>query len=176
MKTLSRHQQGQAGRAALMKAAVAVFSRKGFEDTSVEEICLAAGYSKGGFYFHFRGKDDLLAQILEHDVDLTRAEWLDALTVELWAGAVRNEAVRDRLVERDEARRRRLLDAALACGQDPKGARRMLDLLLLLDTGLGVQQRFSPHPIDEAQCFVDSLVATLTAPAELPERRRRTAS
>jgi AcrR family transcriptional regulator len=177
MKSLSKHQRGRAARNALMKAALAVFSRKGFEDTSIEEICLAAGYSKGGFYFHFRGKDDLLAQILEHDVDLARAGWLDALTVELWAGAARNRAVRERLDEREHARRRRFLDAALAGGQDPKSASRMLDLLLLLSAGLGVQQRFCPYPVDGAQRFVDSLLATLTAPATgMPERRRRAAS
>ena len=160
-----------------MRVAVAVFSRKGFENTSVEEICLAAGYSKGGFYFHFRGKNDLLVQILKRDVDVIGAEWLDALTAELWAGAARNEAVRERLAERQESRRRDLIDDALACGQDPTTAPRMLELLLVLDAGLRVQQRFSARPADEALRFVEAMVATLTVPAtELPEYGRRAAS
>jgi len=177
MKSLSRHRRGRAARAALMRAALAVFSRKGVEDTSVDEICLAAGYSKGGFYFHFRSKDDILAQILQNDIDVTGAGRLDAFAVELWAGAGRNETLRERLAQRHDARRRSLLDDALACGQDPKSAPRMLDLLLLLDTGLGVQQRLSSFTIDETQDFIDSLLATLTSPMTgLPARGRQAAS
>ena len=156
---------------------MAVFSRKGFENTSVEEICLAAGYSKGGFYFHFRGKDDLLAQILKRDVDFAGTEWLDALTADLWATAARNEAVRERLAERQESRCRELFNDALARGQDPTTTSRMPQLLLLLETGLRVQQRFSARSATEAQRFVDALVAALAAPAaEPPEQGRRAAS
>ena len=53
---LPKRQRHEEGRARLLEAALRVLSRKGFEGTSVEDICRAAGYSKGGFYFHFRGK------------------------------------------------------------------------------------------------------------------------
>ena len=160
-----------------MRAALAVFSRKGVEDTSVEEICLAAGYSKGGFYFHFRGKDDILTQILQDDIDITGTRRLDAFALELWAGAGRNETLRERLAQRHSARRRSLLDDVLACGQDPKSAPQMLDLLLLLDTGLGVQQRFSSFTIAETREFIGSLLAALTSPTtELSEHGQRAAS
>ena len=53
----------------------------------------------------------------------------------------------------------------------------MLDLLLLLDTGLGVQQRLSSFTIDETQDFIDSLLVTLTSPTTgLAARGRRAAS
>ena len=159
-----------------MRAAVAVFSRKGVEDTSVEEICLATGYSKGGFYFHFRGKDDILAQILQNDIDFTSAGRLDPFAVELWAGAGRDDTLRELLAQRHNARRRTLLDDALACGQDPKSAPQMLDLLLLLDTGLGVQQWFSSFTIDETQEFIGSLLATLTSPTTVLQARGRRAA
>jgi AcrR family transcriptional regulator len=164
MKTLSKRQRGRAGRANLIRAALGVFSRKGFESTSVEEVCLAAGYSKGGFYFHFRSKDDLLAAILERDGEIADGGWLDALSAELWAQAARDEAVRGRLAQRDDSRQQKLLKYALASGKDPKSASRLLGLLLLLDAGLRVQQRFLTAPGDEAQRFVDSLLAALTLP------------
>ena len=156
-----------------MKVALAVFSRKGLQDTSVEDICLAAGYSKGGFYFHFRGKDDLLIQILEHGTDLVREKSYDALAAELWWQAGRNEQVRTRLVRRHERRRQELLHDAEMSGNDPKRAIGLLDLLLLLQTGLVVQRRFLPSTPVEAQGVVDSLLAALTTPAMEKGRGRR---
>jgi AcrR family transcriptional regulator len=161
-----------------MRAAVALFSRKGFENTSVEEICLAAGYSKGGFYFHFRGKNDLLAQVLEQEGDVTSTGWLDAFTAELWAAAARNEALRRRLADRYNSPRRSLLETALARAEDPKSVTRsLMDLLLTLDAGLRVQQRFSVSSAAEARGFVDSLLTLMTEPGiELPAHRAREAS
>jgi len=175
MKTLGR-QRGQAGRAALTKAALLLFSRKGFEDTSVEEICLAAGYSKGGFYFHFGGKDDLLLQIMDNAGLLVDAHRSGALVAELWAQAARKEAVRARLTQHHDARRRSVLQTAVTTAEDQGNATRLLDLLLLLDAGLRVQGRFPTSPGGEAQDLVDSLLAALSAPStELARRSSRAA-
>jgi AcrR family transcriptional regulator len=46
-------------RAALLEAAVTVFARDGFEQTSVNEISRAADLTKGAFYQHFRDKDEV---------------------------------------------------------------------------------------------------------------------
>ncbi|WP_242424826.1 TetR/AcrR family transcriptional regulator, partial [Frankia sp. EI5c] len=35
----------------------------GIEDTKVEEICQAAGVTKGTFYFHFAHKEDILLEM-----------------------------------------------------------------------------------------------------------------
>jgi len=154
-----------------MKAALALFSRKGFEETSVEEICLAAGYSKGGFYFHFSGKDDLLAQILDGAADFADGRRSGPLAAELWAQAGRNESVRGHLSSRYETRRRSLLPETLAAGETRTNASRFVDLLLLLEAGLRVQQQFAPSSADEAQDLVDSLFAALVKPSMQRTRR-----
>jgi TetR/AcrR family transcriptional repressor of nem operon len=41
-----------------------LFSLKGFLSTSIQDILKAADTSKGGFYNHFRSKEDLLSSVL----------------------------------------------------------------------------------------------------------------
>ena len=48
-----------------------LFSLKGFLGTSLLDILSAAGTSKGGFYNHFRSKEDLFY----HVIDEARQEW-----------------------------------------------------------------------------------------------------
>jgi AcrR family transcriptional regulator len=47
-------------------AAVDLFARHGFANTSVQQIVDAAGVTKGAMYHYFRSKDDLLVGIYEH--------------------------------------------------------------------------------------------------------------
>ena len=42
-----------------------LFSLKGFLGTSLQDILAAAGTSKGGFYNHFRSKEDLFYSVLD---------------------------------------------------------------------------------------------------------------
>ncbi|MGZ3097478.1 TetR/AcrR family transcriptional regulator [Streptomyces sp. H62] len=46
-------------RANLLDAAFAVFAAKGFGRVSIEEVCEAAGYSRGAFYSNFDSLDEL---------------------------------------------------------------------------------------------------------------------
>lgn len=46
-------------RTRLLDAALGVIRRQGFAATSVEDLCKAAGVTKGAFFHHFRSKDDL---------------------------------------------------------------------------------------------------------------------
>ncbi|MDX3456495.1 TetR/AcrR family transcriptional regulator [Streptomyces sp. ME02-8801-2C] len=46
-------------RANLLEAAFAVFAAKGFGRVSIEEVCEAAGYSRGAFYSNFDSLDEL---------------------------------------------------------------------------------------------------------------------
>ncbi|MBU2643315.1 TetR/AcrR family transcriptional regulator [bacterium] len=48
-----------------------LFSLKGYNNTSIHDILDAAGASKGGFYNHFKSKEDLFFQVLER----ARAGW-----------------------------------------------------------------------------------------------------
>ena len=47
------------GRARLLDAALTVIRAKGYADTTVDELCRAAGVTKGAFFHHFRSKEEL---------------------------------------------------------------------------------------------------------------------
>jgi len=48
----------------LLEVSKELFSEKGYQGTSVEEIVKRANLSKGAFYFHFRSKEELLTEII----------------------------------------------------------------------------------------------------------------
>ena len=67
-------------RTALVDAMRRVALAKGFPATTVDEVCELAGVTKGSFYHHFSGKDDLGAAALESYFDdvvaaFTAGEW-----------------------------------------------------------------------------------------------------
>jgi len=62
----------------ILAAATAVFAQKGFAGASVDDIVQASGISKGGLYWHFKSKDELIAAILSQFFDQEMAA-LDAL-------------------------------------------------------------------------------------------------
>lgn len=56
--------RGRATRARLLDAGVAVFSRKGFHATRVDDIVKRARTSHGTFYLYFSSKDELFEQLV----------------------------------------------------------------------------------------------------------------
>jgi TetR/AcrR family transcriptional regulator len=58
-----RRQRQELGRAQILDAAEAAFSRKGFYETTVAEIAALAEFSVGAVYGFFADKDDLYAQV-----------------------------------------------------------------------------------------------------------------
>lgn len=55
-----------ATRDGLMEAAFDLVRAKGLAATSVDEICAAAGVSKGAFFHHFKSKEQLAAAAADH--------------------------------------------------------------------------------------------------------------
>lgn len=53
----------------LMTAAVTVFADRGIIGASVEEICEAAGFTRGAFYSNFVDKDELVLALLRREID-----------------------------------------------------------------------------------------------------------
>lgn len=49
----------------ILMAAMAVFARKGFAKASMNDIVHESGLSKGGVYWHFKSKDELLKAIFD---------------------------------------------------------------------------------------------------------------
>lgn len=53
-------------RSKLLDAAIDVIRRKGYAATTVDDICAEAGVTKGSFFHHFKTKEDLALQLVEH--------------------------------------------------------------------------------------------------------------
>lgn len=49
----------------ILKAAQSLFSEKGFEQTTIEDISKLSGYSRRTIYAYFKSKDDILHHIIE---------------------------------------------------------------------------------------------------------------
>jgi AcrR family transcriptional regulator len=58
-------EQGEATRAALVRAAQRLFTRKGYGATSTEEIVRAAKVTRGALYHHFSDKEELFRAVFE---------------------------------------------------------------------------------------------------------------
>lgn len=52
-------------KAHILATALAVFAEKGFAKASMNDIVRASGLSKGGIYWHFKSKDDLITAIFD---------------------------------------------------------------------------------------------------------------
>jgi AcrR family transcriptional regulator len=52
-------------RISLLRSAARLFSKRGMEGTSVEEIAAEAGYTKGAFYANFKSKEELFLTMLD---------------------------------------------------------------------------------------------------------------
>lgn len=66
-------------RADLLDAAFAVFAAKGFGRVSIEEVCEAAGYSRGAFYSNFDSLDELFFALYEQRAGLIAEQVAAAL-------------------------------------------------------------------------------------------------
>jgi len=107
-------QQARAARTRehIVRAALATFVAKGYVETSMDDICTAAGCSKGGLYHHFKAKESVLEVVTEmlsrHDGLFPPAKasaealqldplGLSRLVVDIWAEAARRPALATRI-------------------------------------------------------------------------------
>ncbi len=101
--------RSQAARDQIVQAALTVFALKGFAASSMNDICLAAGCSKGGLYHHFRTKNAVLSGVVDQlaarrallppfSPDPTLAATsLGRVLIEIWAEAARDAGLREQL-------------------------------------------------------------------------------
>ena len=59
----ARSEAKQQTRAALVEAASRLFHERGLE-ASLDDICAAAGYTRGAFYVHFKDREELIAAVV----------------------------------------------------------------------------------------------------------------
>jgi len=61
-----------------LQAALRVIRTKGYEATTVDELCAAAGLTKGSFFHHFRSKEELALAAAQHFADRAERLFADA--------------------------------------------------------------------------------------------------
>ena len=66
----------------ILQAAARLFALKGYHDTKLEEVLVAAQVTKGAFFHHFRDREDLGFAVLDWHMD-QRRQLLDAIEQEL---------------------------------------------------------------------------------------------
>lgn len=111
-------------RDALLDAAAREFAVRGYEDASMNRILLAAGFSKGSFYYYFDDKADLAVAVLEREA---------ARYLELW-----NELQKTTNAEEFWAEIARVLDRGTAqLRQEPQST---VDAMVRIGTAM------SRHP------------------------------
>lgn len=54
----------------IFNTAIKIFSEKGYDNASVEEITAIAGVAKGSLYYHFSKKEDIFDMLLEEGMKL----------------------------------------------------------------------------------------------------------
>ena len=80
---MSRPDVSEERRPQIIDAAIRVFTRKGYRNATMPDVAREAGLSVGGVYWYFKGKDEIIAAILERIFD----QDFSALTELLGAGA-----------------------------------------------------------------------------------------
>lgn len=56
----------------IFNTAIRVFSEKGYDNASIEEITAIAGVAKGSLYYHFSKKEDIFDLLLKEGIELLK--------------------------------------------------------------------------------------------------------
>lgn len=80
----------QKTKARIVQVAGRLFRARGYDGVGIDEIMAAAGLTRGGFYGHFRSKQDLFAAVLadEHDFNRRMRARAGKTSKDLRAGAL----------------------------------------------------------------------------------------
>jgi AcrR family transcriptional regulator len=165
----------------LIQAATKIVAEKGFDGATVDDIAEAAGFSIGGLYSNFSGKDELFLAVFDGHLDWFQqrledakavddpasaiADWFGSLGegrhqflvfVEFWAYAVRRPKLRREFAKRMTQMRdsmARLLEARMAenAGQLPVPAETMALLLLAVWRGLTLEKLANAKAVPDAE-------------------------
>jgi len=84
-------------RARLLDAAYRVFGEKGFGRVRIEDVCAAAGYTRGAFYSQFDSLDGLFFTLYEQRADVIVAQVADAIAADDGRGGASVEATVERI-------------------------------------------------------------------------------
>jgi len=80
MKEETTAGEGPDTRTKILESAAAVFARKGYHETRVDDIALESGTSKGAFYFHWPSKEKIFLALVDSFADLLEARLVERLS------------------------------------------------------------------------------------------------
>jgi AcrR family transcriptional regulator len=78
-RTSLKQERSREARRRLARAATELWAHQGFEETSVSEICRAAGIPRANFYFYFPSREDLLLELGLRGVESVGGAMTEAL-------------------------------------------------------------------------------------------------
>ncbi len=81
-RTLTQAERSRTRRERILDAAFHTFSRRGYRETAMDEIAVAAQTSKGGVYFHFPTKEALFRELVRTTADRLAAKVERAVAAE----------------------------------------------------------------------------------------------
>ncbi len=138
-----------ASKTKLLDAALKVFRTKGYTATTVDDICAAAAVSKGSFFHHFKGKEELALESTRYWTQVTGG---------LFAGAPYQLVAdpRERVLAYIDFR------AQILQGDLP-------DFTCLL--GTMVQETFETHPAIRDACWLGIDTHAQTVAADIAQAR-----
>jgi AcrR family transcriptional regulator len=172
-RTRAARAKGREAREELLDAALEVFARRGYREARVDEIAAEAGYSKGALYWHFSGKEDLFAALLEERIDAPLRDRVALLASAPPERDMALEATLEFARQISEAREAMLLEReywSLAL-RDPelrvRYAERQTELREALATALQARARHLgtpeiPMPAEDLARIVMSIIGGLT--------------
>jgi AcrR family transcriptional regulator len=73
-RSLLARQRSRDTRAAIVRAAAEVWGQRGFDETTIDDICEVAGVARSTFYVHFESKDQLLGELTWATAGATASE------------------------------------------------------------------------------------------------------
>lgn len=130
-ESLKSFSEAAPARQKLLGAAITLIRRNGYAATSVDDLCRAAGVTKGAFFHHFASKERLAVAAADHFTDMA-ARWFGQAPFLQFADPV------DRLIGYVDFRLARLSDDLSSCS-------------CLL--GALVQEAYETNPAIREACF-----------------------
>ncbi|MFD0112527.1 TetR/AcrR family transcriptional regulator [Streptomyces sp. NPDC058320] len=166
-------------KAQILAAAVECFHRSGYHNTGMDDIATAVGITAGSLYWHFRGKQELLDQVVLTSLDLAlsavrEADGLDAVLRALTSFSLDNRAFAA-LWDREDANlsadcraeaRQRQIEVASTVGAAVRDVRPELDdadAELIAWAALGVLGSPSYHHVDLPRPHFEDLLCALAS-------------
>ncbi len=91
---VSREQAAENGER-ILELATRLFRERGIDGVSVADLMKSAGLTHGGFYGHFKSKDDLAVEAVGHAIDVSLQSEPDDLTYEAFMASYLSRHHRD---------------------------------------------------------------------------------